>query len=103
MLYPLSFRGLKPHGKQTRPDDPPVGRAGNLEFWCKIEIMNIKIEEIGPCKKLLKIEVPKEKIENEWQKQLNEVCKMQICQVLEKVKRPRSLLKKGLMIELWKR
>ncbi len=56
--------------------------------------MNIKIEEIGPCKKLLKIEVPKEKIEDEWQKQLNEVCKMANLPGFRKGKAPKKLIEK---------
>jgi len=29
--------------------------------------MNIEIEEVGPCKKLLKFDIPKETIDDEWQ------------------------------------
>ncbi len=56
--------------------------------------MNIDIEEIGPCKKLLKIEVPKGKIEDEWQKQLNEVARMANLPGFRKGKAPRQLLER---------
>ncbi len=56
--------------------------------------MNIDIEEIGPCKKLIKIEVPKEKIEDEWKKQLNEVSKMANLPGFRKGKAPRQLLER---------
>ncbi len=56
--------------------------------------MNIEIEEIGPCKKLLKVEVPKEKIEAEWQKQLGEVSKMANLPGFRKGKAPRKLLER---------
>ncbi len=56
--------------------------------------MNIDIEEIGPCKKLIKIEVPKEKIEDEWKNQLNEVAKMANLPGFRKGKAPRQLLER---------
>ncbi|MFQ5964177.1 MAG: trigger factor [Candidatus Scalinduaceae bacterium] len=56
--------------------------------------MNVKIEEIGPCKKLLKIEIPKEKIEVEWQKQLNELCKMANLPGFRKGKAPKKLIER---------
>lgn len=56
--------------------------------------MNIDIEEIGPCKKLLKIEVSKEQIEEEWQKQLNEVSRMANLPGFRKGKAPRQLLER---------
>jgi trigger factor len=56
--------------------------------------MNIEIEEVGPCKKLLKIEIPKEKIEDEWKKQLNEVSRMANLPGFRKGKAPRKLLEK---------
>ncbi len=56
--------------------------------------MNIEIEEVGPCKKSLKIEIPKERIEDEWQKQLNEVSKMAKLPGFRKGKAPRKLLEK---------
>lgn len=56
--------------------------------------MNIEIEEVGPCKKLLKIEIPKEKIEDEWQKQLKEVSRMANLPGFRKGKAPRKLLEK---------
>ena len=57
--------------------------------------MNIEIEEIGPCKKLLKIEIPKETIEGEWQKQLREVARMAKVPGFRKGKAPRKLLEKN--------
>ena len=56
--------------------------------------MNIEIEEVGPCKKLLKIEIPKVRIEDEWQKQLNEVSRMAKLPGFRKGKAPRKLLEK---------
>jgi len=56
--------------------------------------MNIEIEEVGPCKKLLKIEIPRERIEDEWQKQLNEVSRMANLPGFRKGKAPRKLLEK---------
>lgn len=56
--------------------------------------MNIEIEEVGPCKKLLKIEIPREKIEDEWQKQLSEVSRMANLPGFRKGKAPRKLLEK---------
>ncbi len=57
--------------------------------------MNIEIEEVGPCKKLLKIEIPKEAIEGEWQKQLGEVSRMAKLPGFRKGKAPRKLLEKN--------
>ncbi len=56
--------------------------------------MNIEIEEVGPCKKLLKIEIPKVRIEDEWQKQLNEVSRMANLPGFRKGKAPKKLLEK---------
>ena len=56
--------------------------------------MNIEIEEVGPCKKLLKIEIPKEKIEDEWQKQLSEVARTANLPGFRKGKAPRKLLER---------
>lgn len=56
--------------------------------------MNIEIEEVGPCKKLLKIEIPREKIEDEWQKQLSEVSRMANLPGFRKGKAPRKLLER---------
>ncbi len=56
--------------------------------------MNIEIEEVGPCKKLLKFEIPKETIEGEWQKQLKEVSRMANLPGFRKGKVPRKLLEK---------
>ena len=57
--------------------------------------MNIEIEEVGPCKKLLKIEIPKEAIEGEWQKQLRDVSRMAKVPGFRKGKAPRKLLEKN--------
>jgi trigger factor len=57
--------------------------------------MNIEIEEIGPCKKLLKFEIPKEAIEDEWQKQLKEVARMANLPGFRKGKAPRKLLERN--------
>ena len=57
--------------------------------------MKIEIEEVGPCKKLLKIEIPKETIEGEWQKQLREVARMAKVPGFRKGKAPRKLLEKN--------
>ena len=58
--------------------------------------MKIEIEDVGPCKKLLKFEVPKETIEAEWQKQLKEVSRMANLPGFRKGKAPRKLLEKKL-------
>ena len=57
--------------------------------------MKIEIEEVGPCKKLLKFEIPKEAIEEEWQKQLKEVSRMANLPGFRKGKAPRKLLEKN--------
>ncbi len=57
--------------------------------------MNLEIEEVGPCKKLLKFEVPKETIDVEWQKQLKEVSRMANLPGFRKGKAPRKLLEKN--------
>ena len=56
--------------------------------------MKVEIEEIGPCKKLLKVEIPKEKIDDEWQEQLKELCRMADLPGFRKGKAPRSLVEK---------
>lgn len=56
--------------------------------------MNVEIEEIGPCKKLLKIEVPKEKIEEEWNEQLTKISKMANLPGFRKGKAPKKLIEK---------
>lgn len=56
--------------------------------------MNVEIEEIGPCKKLIKVEVPKETIEDEWQKQLNKLCQMANLPGFRKGKAPKSFVEK---------
>lgn len=56
--------------------------------------MKVDIEEIGPCKKLLKVEIPKEKIDSEWQDKLNELCRMANLPGFRKGKAPRKLIEK---------
>ena len=56
--------------------------------------MKVEIEEIGPCKKLLKVEIPKEKIDDEWQEQLKELCRMADLPGFRKGKAPRSLVER---------
>ncbi len=56
--------------------------------------MKVEIKEIGPCKKLLKVEIPKEKIDDEWQEQLKELCKMADLPGFRKGKAPRSLVER---------
>jgi len=56
--------------------------------------MNIEIEEVGPCKKSLKIEIAKVRIEDEWQKQLSEVSRMAKLPGFRKGKAPKKLLEK---------
>ncbi len=57
-------------------------------------MMNIDIEDVGQGKKLIKIEVPTEKIEEEWQKQLKEVARMANLPGFRKGKAPRQLLER---------
>ncbi len=56
--------------------------------------MKIGIEEIAPCKKLIKVEVPSETIEQEWQKQLNKLSGMVNLPGFRKGKAPRKLIEK---------
>jgi trigger factor len=56
--------------------------------------MKVEIKEIGPCKRLLKVEIPKEKIDDEWQEQLNELCRMADLPGFRKGKAPRRLIEK---------
>ena len=56
--------------------------------------MKVEIEEIGPCKKLLKVEISKEKIDDEWQEQLKELCRMADLPGFRKGKAPRSLVER---------
>lgn len=56
--------------------------------------MKVEVEEIGPCKKVIKVEVPKETIEVEWQKQLEKLCKMVNLPGFRKGKAPKSFVEK---------
>lgn len=56
--------------------------------------MKVEIEEIGPCKKLLKVEISEEEIEAEWQKQLNKICGMANLPGFRKGKAPKTFVEK---------
>ena len=56
--------------------------------------INVQIEEVGPCKKLLKIEVPKENIEIEWGKRFAEVCRIAELPGFRKGRAPKKLVEK---------
>ena len=56
--------------------------------------MKVEIEEIGPCKKLLKIEISKEKIEDEWQNQLSKLRGLASIPGFRKGKAPIKLVEK---------
>jgi len=59
--------------------------------------MNVTITEAGPCKKVLKFEIPKETIESEFEKKtaLRSAIRLS-CQVSERVVRLENWLKSGL-------
>lgn len=56
--------------------------------------MNVKIEEAGPCKKVLKFEIPKETIESEFEKKTVEVCDTVEFPGFRKGRAPRKLVEK---------
>ncbi|GJQ60545.1 MAG: trigger factor [Candidatus Scalindua sp. AMX11] len=56
--------------------------------------MKIGIEEIAPCKKLIKVEIPSETIEQEWQSQLNRLSGMVNLPGFRKGKAPKKLIEK---------
>ena len=56
--------------------------------------MKIGIEEIAPCKKLIKVEIPWEKIEKEWQSQLKKLSGMVNLPGFRKGKAPKKLIEK---------
>ncbi|RZV56385.1 MAG: trigger factor [Candidatus Brocadia sp. BROELEC01] len=56
--------------------------------------MNVIIEEAGPCKKVLKFEIPKETIENEFEKKTVEVCDSVELPGFRKGRAPRKLVEK---------
>lgn len=58
--------------------------------------INVQIEEVGPCKKLLKIEVPKENVETEWQKRFAEVCRIAELPGFRKGHAPKKLVERRL-------
>jgi len=57
-------------------------------------IMNVTIEEAGPCKKVLKFEIPKETIESEFEKKTVEVCDTVELPGFRKGRAPRKLVEK---------
>ncbi len=56
--------------------------------------MNVTIEEAGPCKKVLKFEIPKETIESEFEKKTVEVCDTVELPGFRKGRAPRKLVEK---------
>ncbi len=56
--------------------------------------MNVKIEDAGPCKKVLKFEIPKETIESELEKKIKEVCSTVELSGFRKGHAPRKLVEK---------
>ncbi|GAN32094.1 MAG: trigger factor [Candidatus Brocadia sp. AMX2] len=56
--------------------------------------MNVTIEDAGPCKKVLKFEIPKETIEGEFEKKTIEVCDTVELPGFRKGRAPRKLVEK---------
>jgi len=56
--------------------------------------MNVKIEDAGHCKKVLKFEIPKETIESELEKKIKEVCSTVELSGFRKGHAPRKLVEK---------
>ena len=56
--------------------------------------MNVTITEAGPCKKVLKFEIPKETIESEFEKKTAEVCDTVELPGFRKGRAPRKLVEK---------
>lgn len=56
--------------------------------------MNLTIEDAGPCKKLLKFEIPKETIESEFEKKTLEACSAVQLPGFRKGRVPRKLVEK---------
>ena len=56
--------------------------------------MNVKIEDVGPCKKVLKFEIPKETIESEYDKKAVEICDTVELPGFRKGHAPRKLVEK---------
>ncbi|MFN3532482.1 MAG: trigger factor [Candidatus Brocadia sp.] len=56
--------------------------------------MNVTIEDAGPCKKILKFEIPKETIESEFEKKTIEVCDTVELPGFRKGRAPRKLVEK---------
>ncbi|MDR4508083.1 MAG: trigger factor [Candidatus Brocadiaceae bacterium] len=56
--------------------------------------MNVTIEDAGPCKKVLKFEIPKETIESEFEKKTKEACDTIELPGFRKGRAPRKLVEK---------
>ena len=56
--------------------------------------MQVEVQELGPCRKLLKIEVPKEKIKEELDKNYTEIIGTIVIPGFRRGKVPRKLLEK---------
>ena len=56
--------------------------------------MNVTIEDAGPCKKVLKFEIPKETVETEFEKKTLEVCNTVELPGFRKGRAPRKLIEK---------
>lgn len=56
--------------------------------------MNVIIEDAGPCKKVLKFEIPKETLESEFEKKTEEVCNTVELPGFRKGRAPRKLVEK---------
>lgn len=56
--------------------------------------MNVTIEDAGPCKKVLKFEIPKEAIESEFEKKTAEVCGTVELPGFRKGRAPRKLVER---------
>ena len=62
--------------------------------------MNVTIEEAGPCKKVLKFEIPKETIESEFEKKTVEVCGTVELPGFRKGHAPRKLVEKRFVSQI---
>ncbi|MEK6634929.1 MAG: trigger factor [Planctomycetota bacterium] len=56
--------------------------------------MNVTITDAGPCKKVLKFEIPKETIESEYEKKAKEICDTVEVSGFRKGRAPRKLVEK---------
>ncbi len=62
--------------------------------------MNVIIEDAGPCKKILKFEIPKETLENEFEKKTEEVCNTVELPGFRKGRAPRKLVEKRFGVQI---